>query len=117
MIRLVLIVFVLMNVAGRAWADDLAMAATMVATVHSISGAELKNVSKADQGKGTKSEIIVKDNTGKITHILLTSNTTIWDADAKAVTPDKIPARGRVNVIFLSTDEGINVGQTVIILK
>ena len=115
--KLVLALIFFIGTASAVRAQDLAMAASMVATVHSITGAEVKTVSTADQVKGTKSEMILKDNTGKTFHILLTSNTTIWDTDAKAVTPDKIPARGRVNVIFLSTDEGINVGQTVIILK
>ena len=40
-----------------------------------------------------------------------------WDADAKAIMPDKIVARSRVNVIYLTTDEGINVAKSIKILK
>lgn len=106
-----------MATASAACAEDLAMAATMVATEHSISGGLVKSVSWADPAKGTKSEIVVKDADGKFIHVLVTSTTTIWDGDAKAIMPDQIAAHSRVNVIFLTTDEGLNIGKSIKILK
>jgi hypothetical protein len=37
--------------------------------------------------------------------------------DAKAIMPDKIAPRRRVNVIYLTTDEGINVAKSIKILQ
>ena len=115
--RLALTLFIFLATATVALADDLAMAATMVATEHSILGGVVKSVSWADPVKGTKSEIVVKDTDGKIAHILVTSITTIWDGDAKAIMPDKITEHSRVNIIYLSTDEGLNIGKSIKILK
>jgi hypothetical protein len=115
--RLALTLFIIIGHASAAMADDSAMAATLVATVHSISGGVVKSVSWADQAKGTKSEIVVKDAAGKIINILVTSTTTLWDGDAKAIMPDQIVARSRVNIIYLSTDEGLNIGKSIKILK
>jgi hypothetical protein len=117
MIRMLLTLFIVMGTASAALADDLAMAATMVATEHSISGGVVRSVSSADQTKGTKSEITVKDAAGKIIQILVTSTTTIWDGDAKAILLDKIAPHSRVNVIYLSTEEGINIGKSIKVLK
>jgi len=100
-----------------ALADDSAMAATLPVAVHTILGGVVKSVSWANPVKGTKSEIVVKDAARKITHILVTSTTTLWGADAKAITPDKIVAKSKVNVIYLTTDEGINIGKSIKILK
>jgi hypothetical protein len=114
---IILALFILLGSRAAAWADDEAMAATMIATEHSVLGGVVKSVSWADQSKGTKSEIVVKDAAGKISHILVTSNTTLWDGDAKAIMPDKILPKCRVNVIYLTTDEGLNVGKSIKILK
>lgn len=100
-----------------ALADESAMAATVPVIAHSILGAVVKSVSWADPAKGTKSEIVVVDAARKSTHILVMSTTTIWDADAKAILPDKIAAKSKVNVIYFTTDEGINVGKSIKILK
>ena len=102
---------------SSAMADDLAMAATLSATPYTILGGEVKSVSWADPLKGTKSEIVVIDATKKAIHILVTSTTTLWDADAKAIMLDKIVPLSRVNVIYIMTDEGINVGKSIKVLK
>jgi hypothetical protein len=47
----------------------------------------------------------------------VTSTTTLWDSDAKAIMADKIVPKSRVNVIYLTTAEGINVGKSIKILK
>jgi hypothetical protein len=100
-----------------ALADDLAMAASVPVTAHSILGGVVKTVSWADPVKGTRSEIVVIDAAKKTTHILVMPTTTLWDADAKAIMPDQIFAKNRVNVIYFTTDEGINVGKSIKILK
>jgi len=82
-----------------------------------ILGGVVKSVSWADPVKGTNSEIVVIDATKKIIHVLVTSTTTLWDADAKAIMSDKIVPDDRVNVVYLTTDEGINIGQSIKILK
>jgi len=103
--------------ASWAFADDLAMAATVASSSHTILGGVVKSVSWADQTKGTKSEIVVIDAAKKPIHILVTSTTTLWDSDAKAIMPDKILTKAKVNVIYLTTTEGINVGKSIKILK
>jgi hypothetical protein len=118
--RIALTLFILVQVPGSAsWAlaDDSAMAATLPEVTHTILGGVVKSVSWADPSKGTKSEIIVKDAGGKGVNILVTSTTTLWDSDAKAIMPDKIVPKGRVNIIYLTTAEGINVGKSIKILK
>jgi hypothetical protein len=106
-----------MGHASLAWADDLAMAAAPPDYVHIILGGVVKSVSWADSTKGTKSEIVVKNAIGKTINILVTSTTTLWDSDAKAIMDDKIVPKSRVNVIYLTTAEGINVGKSIKILK
>jgi len=100
-----------------AFAEDTALAAPIAALTHSIWGGVIKSVSWADPAKGTKSEIVVKDAAGKTIHILVTSTTTFWDVDAKALMPNKIAAKSKVNVIYLTTPEGINIGKSIKILK
>ena len=100
-----------------ALADDIAMAASVPVTAHSISGGVVQSVSWADPAKGIKSEIVVIDAEKKATHILVMPTTTLWDVDAKPIMLDKIAAKSRVNVIYFTTDEGINVGKSVKILK
>jgi hypothetical protein len=115
--RIFLAFFILAGTSSLAFADDLAMAATMPLTAHIILGGVVKSVSWADPVKGTKSEIVVTDATRKTIHILVTPTTTLWDMDAKAIMPDKIAPRRRVNVIYLTTDEGINVAKSIKILQ
>ena len=108
---------ILVGTASWAFADDSAMAATVPLTVHIILGGVVKSVSRADPVKGTKSEIVVTETTRKTVHVLVTSTTTLWDADAKAIMLDKIVAKRKVNVIYITTDEGINIGKSIKILK
>ena len=115
--RVTLALFILAGSASLALADDSAMAATLTATEHTILGGVVKSVSWVDQFKGTKSEIVVKDDTGKTFNILVTSTTTLWDADEKAIMLDKGFVKKKVNVIYLTTEEGINIGKSVKILK
>ncbi len=115
--RTVLALFIFIGSASAALADDSAMAATLPAANHTILGGVVKSVSWADSVKGTKSEIVVTDAARKTVHILVTSTTTLWDADDKAIMTDKIAAHKHVNVIYLTTAEGINIGKSIKILK
>ena len=105
--RVVLILCILVGSAPWAWA----------VVAHTILGGVVKSVTWADPVKGTKSEIVVTDAARKTTHILVTSTTTLWDTNAKAIMPDKIAAWSHVNVIYLTTPEGINVAKSIKILK
>ena len=93
------------------------MAATVPFTAHIILGGVVKSVSRADPAKGAKSEIVVTETTRKTIPILVTSTTTLWDADAKAIMLDKIASKRKVNVVYFTTPEGINVGKSIKILK
>jgi len=113
----VLFLSVLIAVPSWAWADDAAMAATVSDTTHTILAGVVKSVSWSDPAKSAKSEIVVLDSFRKATNIYVTSTTTLWDADAKAIMPDKIIARCHVNVIYFTTPEGINIAKSIKILK
>jgi hypothetical protein len=97
--------------------DDAVIAVKPAIKVHTILSGVVKSVSWADSSKGTQSEIVVKDTMGKTTHILVTSTTTLWDADAKPVILDKTVVKKKVNVIYLTSEEGINVGKSIKILR
>ena len=111
-----LVLTIMIGNASWALADELAMTTTDPVTKATLTGV-IKSVSWADPSKGTKSEIVVKDAAGKIAHILVTSTTTLWDADAKAIMQDKIIPKSHVNVIYIISPEGINVGKSIKILK
>jgi hypothetical protein len=119
MIRVVLALGILAQALGSTWAmaDDLAMAETLSLSSNTILGGVVKSVSWADSAKGTKSEIVVIDAAKKTVHIFVTATTTLWDSDAKAIMPDIIVPKSRVNVIYLTTAEGINIGKSIKILK
>ena len=115
--KLILTLILLAGSSATARADDLAMAATVPAVSHAILAGTVKSVSWADPAKGTKSEIVVTDAAKKSIHILVTSTTTLWDAEAKAIMPDKILPKKHVNVIYLTTPEGVNIGKSIKILR
>ena len=116
--NVVLILIILLGSTCTVLADDSAMAAVVPPVVtRTIMGGVIKSVSMADPIKGTESEIVVIDAAKRKIKILITSVTTLWDADAKAIMWDKIVPRRRVNVIYLPTAEGINVAKSIKILK
>jgi len=117
MTRLVLTLCILTGSSSWSMADDLAMAASPSDISHTILGGTVKFVSRADPAKGTKSEIVVVNAAKKTTHVLVTSTTTLWDMDEKPITLDEIIAKSKVNVIYFTTDEGINIGRAIKILR
>ena len=93
------------------------MAATVPSMSHTILNGVIKTVFWADLAKSTKSEIAVKDASGNIINIYLEATTTLWDADAKAVLQDKLTVKSHVNVIYLTTAEGVNLAKSIKILQ
>jgi hypothetical protein len=115
--RVVLIICFLVYSMPWAFADDPAMAQKSAVVEHTIFAGLVKSVSWADPVKGTKSEIVVTDAAKKNIHILVTATTTLWDADAKPILPDKITVKCHVNIIYLTTVEGVNIGKIIKIVK
>ena len=112
-----LVLLIVIGCASWTWADEPGIPAPLSIVTHTILGGVVKSVSWADPSKGTRSEIVVVNAERKTTHILVTPTTTLWDADAKALMPDMLIAKSKINVIYLTTPEGINVGKSIKILK
>ena len=71
----------------------------------------------ADPVKGTKSEIVVVDDSGKSSTFTVKSTATIYDADWKATTLDKINKDERVKVRYSVTKEGVNEAESISLMK
>ena len=112
-----LVLSVLIGSSSWGWADDLAMAKTPSNTTNVISAGIVKTVSWADSTRGTISEIVVINASKKPTNIYVTSTTTLWDSDAKAILQDRVVTRSHINVIYLTTPEGLNVAKSIKVLK
>lgn len=81
---------------------------------------EVKSVTLADLTKGTKSEIVVVDKSGtepKEYTFLVQSTTTIYDAEWKASSIDKITKDEKVKVKYTTTKEGVNEAVSINIKK
>lgn len=94
-----------------------AFAATTPSPKHFMLRGMIKSVSWADPVKGTESEIIVVDAGRKKTKILVAPTTTLWDAEAKAIMPDKIVPKKMVSVVYFTTDEGVHLAKSIKILQ
>lgn len=113
----VLFVFLLATNVLTSKADDTALAEAMPMVSHTIIGGVVKSITWADPLKGTKSEIVLRNTLGKTIHVLVTSTTTLWDADAKAIMSSQIVPKRKINVTYLTTEEGLNIAQSIKILK
>ena len=83
---------------------------------------KVESVSLADPTKGTKSEIVIESpvevkevkekdvvsEKDQKTTFLVKSTTTIYDADYKAITLDKITKDQTIKVKYTTTTEGVN---------
>jgi len=78
---------------------------------------KVDSVTVADPAKGTKSEIVVIGDTGVKTALLVKTSTTIYDADWKAITLDKIQKDAMVKVKYATTKEGVNEATWISLLK
>jgi hypothetical protein len=91
-------------------ADD---AHTMVAaSKHKSITGMVKSISQADAAKGTKSEIVIT-SAGQDESLLVRSTTTLYDADAKAITLDKIKANAKVTAAYKTTPEGVKEAKSI----
>ncbi len=81
--------------------------ATRVAETKSLTG-KVESVTLADPVTGITSEIAITDKNGQKYIFLLKSITTIYDADWKAVTLDKVNKDEKVKVRYSTTKEGVN---------
>ena len=103
--------------AGTALARADEAMASVVPVKHAILRGVVKSVSWADPVKGTESVIVVMDTARKKTKILVAPTTTLWDEDAKAIMPEKIVVKKKVYVIYITTDEGVDIAKSIKILK
>ena len=78
---------------------------------------KVESVSVADPQKGTKSEVVVSDENGQKSTFLVKSTTTIYDADWKATTLDKITKDAKIKVKYSVTKEGVNEALSLNVLK
>jgi hypothetical protein len=84
---------------------------------------KVDSVTLADKAKGTKSEIVVASGPPPVTEFsqkttfLVKDTTTIYDAEGKAITLDKIVKGETVKVKYLTTKEGVNEALSINVLK
>ena len=97
-------------------AAPVAVTTPMMAAEKTEMGA-VKSVSMADAAKGTKSEIVLTNAAAKDVNVLVTATTTLYDADAKAITLDKIAAGAKVSVVYTVTGEGVNEAKSIKVSK
>lgn len=74
-------------------------------------------VSLVDPVKGTKSEIVVVDEKGQKTTFLVKTTTTLYDADYKTTTLDKITKDQTVKVKYTTTKDGVNEAISIRVIK
>ena len=100
-------------------AADLVASPAVVAAVSAekMLMGSVKSVSVADATKGTKSQIEVIGTDTKTTDILVKETTTLYGADAKAISLDKIAADAKVEVVYSVTKEGVNEAKSVKLTK
>ena len=94
----------------------LAQQAQAPTTTKVITG-KVESVTLADPGKGTKSEIVLVDDSGNKTTVLVKSTTTIYNTDLKATTLENIKKDNKVKVKYLTTKEGVNEATSINLLN
>ena len=78
---------------------------------------KVDSVTLADPTKGIKPEITLIDENGKKTTFLVKDTTTIYDADWKATTLDKITKDMKVKVRYSTTKEGVMEANSINLMK
>lgn len=78
---------------------------------------KVESVSLADPAKGTKSELVVVDEKGQKTTFLVKTTTTLYDADYKTITLDKITKDQAVKVKYTTTKEGVDEANSIRVIK
>ena len=90
---------------------------TVVVSTDKMVAGSVKSVSLADVVKGTKSEIVVTVAADQTVNVLIKTTTTLYDADSKAITLDKIAVGSKVDVTYSVTAEGVHEAKSVKIVK
>lgn len=85
-------------------------------TTKKITG-KVSSVTLADPAKGVKSEIVIVDEAGKSTTILVKSTTTIYDANMQAITLDKVIKDQEVKVKYSTTKDGVDEASSIHLVK
>ncbi len=78
---------------------------------------KIESVSIADPIKGTKSEVVVVDDSGKKMNFLVKPTTTIYDANLQPLTLDKVKADDKAMVKYEVNKEGLNETQSISLMK
>ena len=78
---------------------------------------KVDSVTLADPVKGIKPQITLVDENGKKTTFLVKDTTTIYDADWKATTLDKISKDTKVKVRYSTTKEGVMEANSINLMK
>lgn len=78
---------------------------------------KVESVSLADPAKGIKSEIVVVDEKGQKNTFLVKDVTTLYDADYKAITLDKIVKDQTVKVKYVTTKDGVTEAISIRVIK
>ena len=78
---------------------------------------KIESVTVADIAKGIKSEIVAVKEDGQKYTFLVKTTTTIYDADWKAVTLDKLSKNENVKIKYTTTKEGVNEAISISVVK
>ena len=78
---------------------------------------KIESLSVADLLKGTKSEIVVVDDSGKKMNFWVKPTTTIYDANLQPLTLDKVKADDKAMVKYEVNKEGLNETQSISLMK
>ena len=105
--------------APAAVAGDKGKPATMGAVMDAAKAfhGKIESVSVADAAKGTKSEIVAVDDSGKKMDFWVKPTTTIYDAALQPITLDKIKADDKAMVKYEVNKEGLNETQSISLMK
>jgi len=77
----------------------------------------VKSVTAADPAKGVKPEITILYDKGLAVVFSVKGTTTVYDADFKAVSFDKVKAGDKVKIKYVSASEGVKEAVSVNLVK
>ena len=76
----------------------------------------VESVTLADPAKEIKSELVAVNDKGTKSSFLVTSTTTIYDSNWKAINLDKIAKDDQVKVRYITTKDGVNEARSINII-
>jgi len=122
--KLIIMALALVFTSSVCFAQSAAAPKMKAATPMVIKAVEIKNftgkvksVTIADPAKGSKSEVTIVDERSMEKVLLVKSTTTIYDADFKAVSFDKIKTDDKVKVKYTTTKEGVCEATSINLVK